>query len=77
MTAPDRDWTAFATPRPDGTLHLDLAVEGITCAACMSTIERGLKAQAGVTAARLNLTTHRLAVDWQPATTDAANAAEP
>ncbi|WP_407051992.1 heavy metal translocating P-type ATPase [Methyloraptor flagellatus] len=50
---------------------MDLAVEGITCAACMSTIEHGLKALPGVTAARLNLTTHRLAVDWTPAAVDA------
>lgn len=66
-----RDWNAFATPRPDGSTHMDLAVEGITCAACMSTIEHGLKALPGVTAARLNLTTHRLAVDWTPAAVDA------
>lgn len=67
-----RDWNAFATPRADGGLHMDLAVEGITCAACMSTIEHGLAALPGVANARLNLTTHRLAVDWTPGETDAA-----
>ena len=66
-----RDWSAFAEPRADGTVHMDLAVEGITCAACMSTIEHGLGVVPGVAKARLNLTTHRLAVDWDPAATDA------
>ena len=67
----DRDWNAFATPRADGSVHMDLAVEGITCAACMTTIERGLKALPGVAGARVNLTTHRLAVDWNPTTVEA------
>lgn len=67
----ERDWNAFATPRVDGTVHMDLAVEGITCAACMSTIERGLKTVPGVTGARVNLTTHRLALDWNPTETEA------
>lgn len=63
----ENDWTAFATEAPDGRLHMDLAVEGITCAACMSTIERGLKGLDGVDQARVNLTSRRLAVDWDPA----------
>ncbi|TBW37234.1 heavy metal translocating P-type ATPase [Siculibacillus lacustris] len=71
MTGSDRDWNAFATPRADGTVHMDVAVEGITCAACMGTIERGLKSLPGVAAARVNLTTHRLALDWRPGDTDA------
>ncbi|NLH80454.1 MAG: heavy metal translocating P-type ATPase [Phyllobacteriaceae bacterium] len=75
MTTPetphDLDWDAFATPGVDGRLHMDLAVEGITCAACMSTIERGLKQLDGVAGARVNLTTRRLAVDWAPETVKA------
>lgn len=67
----DRDWSAFATPGDEGRLHMDLAVEGITCAACMSTIERGLKGLDGVSHARVNLTTRRLAVDWEPQAVDA------
>ncbi len=63
----ENDWSAFATEAPDGRLHMDLAVEGITCAACMSTIERGLKGLDGVDQARVNLTSRRLAVDWDPA----------
>ena len=71
MRAPIRDWQAFTTPKPNGGAHMDLAVEGITCAACMSTIEHGLSGLPGVANARLNLTTHRLAVDWEPGRVDA------
>ncbi|MDR3373255.1 MAG: heavy metal translocating P-type ATPase [Ancalomicrobiaceae bacterium] len=71
MRAPVRDWQAFTTPKPNGGAHMDLAVEGITCAACMSTIEHGLSGLPGVANARLNLTTHRLAVDWEPGRVDA------
>lgn len=71
MNAHVREWTAFATPVADGVLHVDLAVEGVHCAACMPTIERGLSGIEGVTLARLNLTTHRLAVEWRTDKTDA------
>lgn len=43
---------------------MDLAVDGITCAACMGEIERGLKRLPGIRKARVNLTSQRLAVDW-------------
>nr|WP_209007907.1 cation-translocating P-type ATPase [Roseibium litorale] len=63
-----RDWDAFTTPAregaEDGVVHMDLAVEGITCAACMGDIERGLSRLPGLVNARVNLTSHRLAVEW-------------
>mgnify|MGYP000211947080 CR=1 FL=1 len=59
-----RDWDAFVTPAEDGAVHMDLAVEGITCAACMGEIERGLAHLPGIRKARVNLTNQRLAVDW-------------
>lgn len=59
-----RDWDAFVTPADDGAVHMDLAVEGITCAACMGEIERGLSRLPGIRKARVNLTNQRLAVDW-------------
>ena len=71
MTDAERDWNAFAAPKADGTVHMDLAVEGITCAACMSTIERGIRTMPGVTEARVNLTTRRLALEWKPDETEA------
>lgn len=64
MTVHQRDWQAFVTPGEDGAVHMDLAVDGITCAACMADIERGLKRLPGIRTARVNLTSQRLAVDW-------------
>jgi Cu2+-exporting ATPase len=64
MTVHMRDWDAFVTPAEDGAVHMDLAVEGITCAACMGEIERGLGRLPGIRKARVNLTNQRLAVDW-------------
>jgi len=51
--------------RDAGTAHLDLAVEGIACAACIRKIEGGLRQLPGVVDARLNYTNRRLAVDWR------------
>ncbi len=61
-----RDWNAFAVPTATGEHRMDLAVEGITCAACLADIEHGVGALPGVVSCRLNLTTHRLAVAWKP-----------
>ncbi|WP_417685058.1 cation-translocating P-type ATPase [Roseibium sp.] len=71
MSVHARDWEAFVTPSDDGKVHMDLAVEGITCAACMGEIERGLARVPGIVKARVNLTSQRLAVDWDQQTTDA------
>jgi P-type Cu2+ transporter len=57
------DLSTFVTHR-EGTAHLDLAVEGVGCAACIRKIEGGLKQIPGVVEARLNFTNRRLAVDW-------------
>ncbi|VAW12326.1 Type cbb3 cytochrome oxidase biogenesis protein CcoI; Copper-translocating P-type ATPase [hydrothermal vent metagenome] len=45
--------------------HFDLIVPGINCAGCIRAIEDVLRSQAGVTAARVNFSTRRVAVDWQ------------
>ncbi len=71
MNVHTRDWSAFVTSGPHGAAHIELAVEGVHCAACMARIEKGLGRIDGVENARLNLTTHRLAVDWQPERTNA------
>ncbi len=70
MSAPERDWAAFVTNTEDGKAHMDLAVDGITCAACMYEIERGLQKLDGVEKARVNLSSHRLSVDWDEAKTN-------
>ena len=49
----------------DGTAHMDLAVEGVACAACIRKIEGSLKQLPGIVDARLNFTNRRLAVDWR------------
>ncbi|WP_350333948.1 heavy metal translocating P-type ATPase [Coralliovum pocilloporae] len=59
-----RDWSAYTrTPEADIS-EIDLAVEGIHCAACIARIERGIGALDGVRNARLNFTSHRLTVSW-------------
>ena len=58
------DLSLFARPSGDGTLGMDLAVEGIACGACIARIESAVKLLPGVTEARLNFTNRRLHVDW-------------
>ncbi|MCG7391555.1 cadmium-translocating P-type ATPase [Microvirga sp. ACRRW] len=59
------DLSIFVKRQDDGTAHLDLAIEGIDCAACIDEIEGGLCRLPGIVDARLNYTTHRLSVQWQ------------
>ncbi len=60
----DRDLSSFVTDVGDGIVHMDLAVEGVRCAGCMAKIEKGLAGLPGITRARLNFTSKRLAVEW-------------
>lgn len=60
-----RDLSAFVRHPTDGVAALDLAVEGIRCAGCMSTIERGLGKDTGVLSARVNLANKRVTVEWR------------
>jgi len=46
-------------------VHGDFLVPDMHCAGCMAKIERGLAAHPAVIAARANLTTRRVGVDWQ------------
>ena len=62
----ERDWASFSESQPDGNEKLALAVEGIYCPACMTRIEKGLMALDGVANARVNLSSHRLSVTWNP-----------
>ncbi len=47
-----------------GFAAMDLAVDGIHCAGCMTTIERSLKGEPGLVSARVNLTSKRVTVSW-------------
>lgn len=56
------DYSAFVTRAADGACRLDLAVDGVTCAACIREIEDGVAGAPGLEAARLNYTTRRLSL---------------
>lgn len=53
---------------PDhSTCEVDFPVEGMTCAACSSRVERALKKVPGVSRAAVNLATNRATVSFDPA----------
>ena len=58
------DLSIYAKAAADGTRDMDLAVEGITCGACIGRIENAVRALPGITEARLNYTNRRLHVAW-------------
>jgi Cu2+-exporting ATPase len=64
MTDTMLDLSLYAKPAGDGTLGMDLAVEGISCGGCIARIEDAMKRLPGVTEARLNFTNRRLHVTW-------------
>ncbi|MDE2578348.1 MAG: cadmium-translocating P-type ATPase [Hyphomicrobiales bacterium] len=70
------DLSGFVRPREDGLNELDFAVEGMTCAACIVDIEQALKKMTGVRQARVNYTNHRLAIAYDGAALDPAEAVE-
>ncbi|WKA25541.1 heavy metal translocating P-type ATPase [Bradyrhizobium roseum] len=67
-----RDFSHYVRHLDSGLSHIDLAVEGVSCAGCMSKIERGLSALPDVTLARVNLTDRRVALEWKQGTLDPA-----
>ncbi len=67
-----RDFSHYVKDAGPGLRHIDLAVEGVSCAACMSKIERGLSAIPDVTLARVNLTDRRVALEWKQGPLDPA-----
>ncbi|WP_455153232.1 cation-translocating P-type ATPase [Bradyrhizobium cenepequi] len=67
-----RDFSHYVKHLGSGLAHIDLAVEGVSCAGCMSKIERGLSALPDVTLARVNLTDRRVALEWKEGALDPA-----
>jgi Cu2+-exporting ATPase len=60
-----RDLSIFVRHPAPGRAALDLAVDGIRCAGCMGTIEKGLAREQGVISARVNLASKRVTVEWR------------
>ena len=70
------DLSSFIRHHDDGTARLDLAVDGITCAACIGDIEGALTRLPGLLRARLNYSNRRLTVEWSDGALDPANVLE-
>ncbi len=66
------DFSHFVKTDAEGRSQLDLAIDGITCAACLPDIETAMKRLPGVKLARLNLTSHRLALTYDAAQVEPA-----
>ncbi len=58
-----------ATEEQGSTVHVELPIEGMTCASCAARIERGLGRMDGVAEARVNYATRRATVVYHPAVT--------
>lgn len=52
-------------PIKGGLFRTELSVPDVHCGACIRRVEKGLSALPGVTNARVNLSTKRVAVEWQ------------
>ncbi len=63
---------AAAPGTPSAPAHIDLAVEGMTCASCVARVERKLVRAPGVAEASVNLATERATVAYDPAVTTPA-----
>ena len=73
LAAPETvDLSLYTRVNAEGERCVDLAIEGVDCAACLDDIEGTMKAAPGVVSARLNLTTHRLALVYRDRQTDAS-----
>ncbi len=71
VNAPAQDFhESFAVAHDDGSRSLSAFVRNIVCAACVQRIERVLHKLPGVIEARVNMTTHRLHVRWDPSAID-------
>lgn len=66
-------WQAFSQPAGNDPSHSlvesSLLLDGLRCAACSGTIERGLGVLPGVVSARVSMSKKRASVIWSPALT--------
>jgi Cu2+-exporting ATPase len=56
----------YVQPRPDGLSTADLALEGVSCAACVWLVERLPRIVSGVVEARLSLREATVRITWDP-----------
>lgn len=66
------DFSSFVRPAEQGRVSMDVAIDGVDCAACLDDIEGTMRKVPGLVSARLNLTTHRLRLIWEPEMTQAS-----
>lgn len=74
---PDFDLSRYVRNDEHGVSGISLLVENLHCAGCVNRIERALKAETGVIDARLNLTSRRLRIQFDPSLADAASVTVP
>ncbi|WP_321898493.1 heavy metal translocating P-type ATPase [Burkholderia cepacia] len=70
-TMTDADFTALAPSSPAAPASIELDIDGMTCASCVSRVEKALAKVPGVTRASVNLATERATVDAAPDVTTA------
>ena len=63
----DAEVLLAARPLDGGLMRTELSVPGVHCAGCIRKVETALAGLEGVKYARVNLSTHRAAVHWEPA----------
>jgi P-type Cu2+ transporter len=60
-----QDLSVFVAHRGGDIAGMELAVEGMHCAGCMHAIETGLRREADILSARVNLALKRVTVEWR------------
>ncbi|MDN7897050.1 heavy metal translocating P-type ATPase [Burkholderia cepacia] len=70
-TMTDAGFTALAPASPAAPASIELDIDGMTCASCVSRVEKALAKVPGVTRASVNLATERATVDVAPDVTAA------
>ncbi len=68
VAAPAAEELAARAKAAEGPANLQIALPTIHCAACISTVERGLAGTPGVRSARVNLTLKRVSIEAEPDT---------
>jgi len=67
---PNFDLSRYVRDDGNDTASLNLLVENLHCAGCVNRVERALNGQAGVSEARLNMTSRRLRILFDPLRAD-------